>query len=100
MTWLKMLINEMDSNDLGPNRLDMGTHNSTDTNKQKKIRIIVSVASRFIGRRLVKRLLVSPNTSNWSIRCMTRKAHSLSSYFQNDRDNLEFVQADVQNYPD
>jgi uncharacterized protein YbjT (DUF2867 family) len=31
---------------------------------------------------------------------MTRKAHSLSSYFQNDRDNLEFVQVDVQNYPE
>jgi uncharacterized protein YbjT (DUF2867 family) len=31
---------------------------------------------------------------------MTRKAESLSSYFQNDRDNLEFVQADVQNYPE
>ena len=83
-----------------PNRLDMGTHNSIDTNKQKKIRILVSGASGFIGRRLVKRLLVSPNTTNWSIRCMTRKAHSLSSYFQNDRDNLEFVQVDVQNYPE
>ena len=100
MTWLKMLMNEMDSNDLGLNRLDMGTHNSTDTNKQKKIRILVSGASGFIGRRLVKRLLVSPNTSNWSIRCMTRKAHSLSSYFHNDRENLEFVQVDVQNYPE
>ncbi len=29
---------------------------------------------------------------------MTRKAHSLSSYFHNDRENLEFVQVDVQNY--
>ena len=100
MTSLKLLINEMDSNDLGPNRLDMGTHNSIDTNRQKKIRILVSGASGFIGRRLVRRLLVSPNTTNWSIRCMTRKAHSLSNYFQNDRDNLEFVQVDVQNYPE
>src|SRR6187431_78712 len=100
MTSLKLLINEMDSNQLGPNRLDMDNHNSIDTNKQKKIRILVSGASGFIGRRLVKRLLVSPNTTNWSIRCMTRKAHSLSSYFQNDRDNLEFAQVDVQNYPE
>jgi uncharacterized protein YbjT (DUF2867 family) len=100
MTSLKLLINEMDSNALGPNRLDMATHNSIDTNKQKKIRILVSGASGFIGRRLVRRLLISPSTTNWSIRCMTRKAHSLSSYFQNDRDNLEFVQADVQNYPE
>ncbi|HTH20887.1 MAG TPA: NAD(P)H-binding protein, partial [Nitrososphaeraceae archaeon] len=100
MTSLKLLINEMDSNDLGPNRLDMVTHNSIDTNKQKKIRILVSGASGFIGRRLVRRLLISPSTTNWNIRCMTRKAHSLSSYFQNDRDNLEFVQADVQNYPE
>ena len=100
MTSLKLLINEMDTNDLEPNRLDMGIDNSIDRNKQKKIRILVSGASGFIGRRLVRRLLVSPSTTNWSIRCMTRKAHSLSSYFQNDRDNLEFVQADVQNYPE
>ncbi|HET9434991.1 MAG TPA: NAD(P)H-binding protein, partial [Chitinophagaceae bacterium] len=98
MATLKLLMNEMDSNDLRPNRLDMGTDNSIDRNKQKKIRILVSGASGFIGRRLVRRLLVSPSTTNWSIRCMTRKAQSLSSYFQNDRDNLEFVQADVQNY--
>ncbi|HJY10849.1 MAG TPA: NAD(P)H-binding protein, partial [Nitrososphaeraceae archaeon] len=39
-------------------------------------------------------------TSNWSIRCMTRKSQSLSSYFQNDRGNLEFVQADAQKYPE
>ena len=31
---------------------------------------------------------------------MTRRAQSLSSYFQNDKDNLEFVQADVQKYPE
>src|SRR6187431_2408399 len=100
MTSLKLLIKEMDSNNLGANRLDIGTHNSIDTNKQKKIRILVSGASGFIGRRLVKRLLLSSNTTNWSIRCMTRKAHSLSSYFRNDRENLEFVQVDVQNYPE
>ena len=100
MTSLKQLINVMDTHELEPNRLDMGTDNSNDTNKQKKIRILVSGASGFIGRRLVGRLLVSPSTTNWSIRCMTRKAHSLSRYFQNDRDNLEFVQADVQNYPE
>ena len=98
MATLKLLMNEMDSNDLRPNRLDMGTDNSIDRNKQKKIRILVTGASGFIGRRLVRRLLNSSSTTNWSIRCMTRKVQSLSSYFQNDRDNLEFVQADVQNY--
>ena len=59
MTSLKLLINDMDSNALGPNRLDMVTHNSVDTNKQKKIKILVSGASGFIGRRLVRRLLIS-----------------------------------------
>jgi uncharacterized protein YbjT (DUF2867 family) len=60
----------------------------------------VSGASGFIGRRLVRRLLLSPGCTNWSIRCMTRNANSLSGYFQDDRGNLEFVQADVQNYPE
>jgi uncharacterized protein YbjT (DUF2867 family) len=60
----------------------------------------VSGASGFIGRRLVRRLLLSPGGTNWSIRCMTRNANLLSGYFQDDRDNLEFVQADVQNYPE
>src|SRR5678815_3850600 len=100
MTSLKLLLNEVDANDLEPKRLDTGTGYNINANKRKKIRILVSGASGFIGRRLVKRLLVSPNTTNWSIRCMTRKAHSLSSYFQNDRDNLEFAQVDVQNYPE
>lgn len=31
---------------------------------------------------------------------MTRNANSLSGYFHDDRGNLEFVQADVQNYPE
>jgi uncharacterized protein YbjT (DUF2867 family) len=100
MTSLKLLINELDTNDLESMRLDTGTGYYINANKQKKIRILVSGASGFIGRRLVRKLLVSPGTTNWSIRCMTRKAQSLSSYFQNDRDNLEFVQADVQNYPE
>jgi uncharacterized protein YbjT (DUF2867 family) len=100
MTSLKLLINEVDTNSLEPKRLDTGIGYNIDANMQKKIRILVSGASGFIGRRLVRKLLVSPGTTNWSIRCMTRKAHSLSSYFENDRDNLEFVQADVQNYPE
>jgi uncharacterized protein YbjT (DUF2867 family) len=100
MTSLKLLINEADTNELEPKRLETDTKHSIDANKQKKVRILVSGASGFIGRRLVRKLLVSPGTTNWSIRCMTRKAQSLSNYFQNDRDNLEFVQADVQNYPE
>ena len=74
MTSLKLLINEVDTNDLEPKRLDTGTGYNIDANKQKKIRILVSGASGFIGRRLVRRLLISPSTTNWSIRCMTRKA--------------------------
>jgi uncharacterized protein YbjT (DUF2867 family) len=100
MTSLKLLLNEVDANDLEPKRLDTGTGYNINANKRKKIRILVSGASGFIGRRLVRKLLVSPGTTNWSIRCMTRKAHSLSSYFQNNKDKLEFVQADVQNYPE
>jgi uncharacterized protein YbjT (DUF2867 family) len=95
-----LIINEIGSNEVGPGRLDRGTHNNIDPNKQKKIKILVSGASGFIGRRLVRRLLVSPNATNWSIRCMTRKAHSLSGYFQNDKDSLEFMQTDVQDYPE
>ncbi len=95
---MKLLINEMDVNNLQTNRLNIGTNNSIDSNKQKKIRILVSGASGFIGQRLVRRLLVSPSKTNWSIRCMTRKPHLFSRYFQNGRENLELVQADAQNY--
>lgn len=95
---MKLLISEMDANTLDTNSLNIDTDNCIDSNKQKKIRILVSGASGFIGRRLVRRLLVSPSTKNWSIRCMTRKPNSFSKYFQNGRDNLELVQADAQNY--
>ena len=89
----------MDANTLDTNSLNIDTDNcSYDSNKQKKIRILVSGASGFIGRRLVRRLLVSPSTTNWRIRCMTRKPNSFFKYFQNGRDNLELVQADAQNY--
>ena len=97
---MKMIINELDTNDLKSKKMDTATGNSFDVNKQKQIRILVSGASGFIGRRLVRRLLLSPGSTNWSIRCMTRNANSLSGYFQDDRGNLEFVQADVQNYPE
>src|SRR5688500_4122124 len=98
MTSMKLLITEMDANTLDTNSLNIDTDNCIDSNKQKKIRILVSGASGFIGRRLVRRLLVSPSTTNWRIRCMTRKPNSFSKYFQNGRDNLELVQADAQNY--
>jgi len=100
MTALKFVMNEMDSVNRRLNRDDIGTDNSIDRTKQKKIRILVSGASGFIGRRLVRRMLISSSTKNWSIRCMTRKVHSLSNHFQDYRDNLEFVQADAQNYPE
>ncbi|HJR84818.1 MAG TPA: NAD(P)H-binding protein [Nitrososphaeraceae archaeon] len=100
---MKLLINEMetralDKNNLKTNSRNTGTNNNIDANRQKKIRILVSGASGFIGQRLVKRLLISPRTTNWSIRCMTRKPNSFSRYFQNGIDNLELVQADAQNY--
>ena len=41
MTSSKLLVNEIDAYDLEPNKLDMSTVNSIDTNKQKKIRILV-----------------------------------------------------------
>ena len=95
---MKLLINEMDKNVLATNRLDIDTNNNIVTNKQKKIRILVTGASGFIGQRLVRRLLVSSSTTNLTIRCMTRKPHSFSRNFQNSRENLEVVQADVQSY--
>ena len=97
---MKLVINELDTNDLQSKKMDRVTDNSMEVNKRKEIRILVSGASGFIGRRLVRRLLLSPGSTNWSIRCMTRNANSLSGYFQDDRGNLEFVQADVQNYPE
>jgi len=97
---MKMIINELDTNDLKSKKMDTATGNSFDVNKQKQIRILVSGASGFIGRRLVRRLLLSPGSTNWSIRCMTRNANLLSGNFRDDGGNLEFVQADVQNYPE
>jgi uncharacterized protein YbjT (DUF2867 family) len=97
---MKLVINELDTNDLQSKKMDRVTDNSMEANKRKEIRILVSGASGFIGRRLVRRLLLWPGSTNWSIRCMTRNANSLSGYFQDDRGNLEFVQADVQNYPE
>ena len=61
--------------------------------------ILVTGASGFIGSRLVKRLLSICGTTNWNIRCMTRDPNSISRYF-NREDHVEFVRADVQNYPE
>ena len=61
--------------------------------------ILVTGASGFIGSRLVKRLLSICSTTNWNIRCMTRDPNSISRYF-NQEDHVEFVRADVQNYPE
>lgn len=94
---MKLSINKMDANTQETNNQDIA-NDSIDSNKQKKIRILVSGASGFIGQRLVGRLLVSPSTTNWRIRCMTRKPHLFSRYFQNGGYNLELVQADAQNY--
>jgi uncharacterized protein YbjT (DUF2867 family) len=61
--------------------------------------ILVTGASGFIGSRLVKRLLSICGTTKWNIRCMTRDPNSISRYF-NQEDHVEFVRADVQNYPE
>jgi len=98
MISMRLLIDEMDKNTLDANKLDIDTNNNIVSNKQKKIRILVTGASGFIGQRLVRRLLVSSSTTNLSIRCMTRRPHPLSSSFQNDGENLEVVQGDAQNY--
>jgi uncharacterized protein YbjT (DUF2867 family) len=95
---MKLLINGTDKNTLVTDKLDIDTNNNIVSNKQKKINILVSGASGFIGQRLVRRLLVSSSTANLSVRCMTRKPHSISRYFQNSKENLEVVQADAQNY--
>ena len=95
---MKLQVNEIDKNTLERNKEDVDTNNIIVSSKQKKMRILVSGASGFIGQRLVRRLLASSSTTNLSIRCMTRKPHSISRYFQNGRENLEVVQADAQNY--
>lgn len=95
---MKLQVNEIDKNILERNKEDVDTNNIIVSSKQKKMRILVSGASGFIGQRLVRRLLASSSTTNLSIRCMTRKPHSISRYFQNGRENLEVVQADAQNY--
>ena len=61
--------------------------------------ILVTGASGFIGSRLVKRLLSFCGTTIWNIRCMTWDPKSISRYF-NQEDHVEFVRADVQNYPE
>jgi len=61
--------------------------------------ILVTGARGFIGSRLVKRLLSICGTTKWNIRCMTRDPNSISRYF-NQEDHVEFVRADVQNYPE
>lgn len=95
---MKLQVNDIDKNTLERNKEDVDTNNIIVSSKQKKMRILVSGASGFIGQRLVRRLLASSSTTNLSIRCMTRKPHSISRYFQNGRENLEVVQADAQNY--
>jgi uncharacterized protein YbjT (DUF2867 family) len=95
---MKLQVNEIDKNTLERNKEEVDTNNIIVSSKQKKMRILVSGASGFIGQRLVRRLLASSSTTNLSIRCMTRKPHSISRYFQNKRENLEVVQADAQNY--
>ena len=63
--------------------------------------ILVTGASGFIGKRLVKKLLtVAATTGNYNIKCMTRDTDSLSSHFQEDNESLGIVYADVQNYSD
>jgi uncharacterized protein YbjT (DUF2867 family) len=66
--------------------------------ESRSINVLVTGASGFIGRRLVKRLLDFRGTINLHIRCMTRDTNSLSGSFQEEKDNLEFIKADVQNY--
>ena len=73
---------------------------TSDSDKENRgANILVTGASGFIGSRLVKRLLSNCGTTNWNIRCMTRDPNSISRYF-NQEDRVEFVRADVQNYPE
>ena len=71
----------------------------TSDKENRGANILVTGASGFIGSRLVKRLLSICGTTNWNIRCMTRDPNSISRYF-NQEDHVEFVRADVQNYPE
>jgi uncharacterized protein YbjT (DUF2867 family) len=60
--------------------------------------VLVTGASGFIGRRVVKRLLAA--NASYKIRCMTRNTKALSQIFGESSKRLEIVKADVQNYTD
>ena len=67
---MKQLIKDLDTElqsldtELQSKKIAIATQKSIDANKQKQIRILVSGASGFIGRRLVKKLLASPSITN------------------------------------
>ena len=90
------LNNTQDKNEL---KIDPRYVTRGSDKENRGANILVTGASGFIGSRLVKRLLSNCGTTNWNIRCMTRDPNSISRYF-NQEDRVEFVRADVQNYPE
>src|SRR3569832_1812872 len=67
------------------------------------VKVLVTGASGFIGRRVVSKLLsvyISPNVSNnnYKIFCLTRNKESLRARYEKYGGAVEIVEADVQDY--
>jgi uncharacterized protein YbjT (DUF2867 family) len=96
---LKLLLNDTEDNK-SESKIAVRYTTKCSHKENPSTTILVTGASGFIGSRLVRRLLAASDTTNWNIRCMTRDTNSLSRYFEEEKDHLEFVKADVQEYPE
>jgi uncharacterized protein YbjT (DUF2867 family) len=86
------------------------TENTVISHKMKEtdLKILVTGASGFIGSRVVSKLLLlfslssstsSLSTPGYEILCLTRKKESLTGHYEENKDNVKIVEADVNDYP-
>jgi len=86
------------------------TENTVVSHKMKEteLKILVTGASGFIGSRVVSKLLLlfslssstsSLATSGYEILCLTRKKESLTGRYEENKDHVKIVEADVNDYP-
>jgi uncharacterized protein YbjT (DUF2867 family) len=87
-----------------------GTENTVVSHKMKEtdLKILVTGASGFIGSRVVSKLLLlfslsssttSLSTHGYEILCLTRKKESLTGRYEENKDHVKIVEADVNDYP-